>query len=535
MSDEKEKLNREEETAKAETYSDEYVSYETIFGDPAAHRDAAPKQKGKKRVLGLVAGFLAVAVLVGGILAVIRFIPKLQEEEETPAFENIEVLSRKTDGISAVTVKNTNGTVRFLPQRKETDNDSSDGSSSESTVNTAWTVEGIDAAKTDSSKITPVITAATTVTATRKIDSKSAAECGLDTPKYQIEVQDAQEGDYTLSIGDLSPDKSGVYLQVTSDEAIYLVDESSVTAFDFTVLDFADTTAIPALEVKEEQPDYVSDGKLIGFETMTVSGKNFPEPVVFEMNKNDEISSIFSFNIVSPVRRIAENTDDVFKLFSEGLTVGGAYAYDVSDAALKSVGLDNPTMVIDLTVGGHRRIYRIAKVDDEYSAVIIGDSVMIYKVSNSFLPFLDYTAEKFYSKYVYMRSIKELSNLTLTTAAGERYSFDIVYNEGDENAEFVITSDGKDIKAEYFQNFYQEFVGLNLSDFSTEPATGSPEATVTLTYKADGSQKNLTFTKVGETRYRVTDDGTVEGSITSSSYVKLLRYAKRVAENQNIN
>lgn len=529
MSEEKENLQQsaEEETV----YEDEYASFETIFADPAAHKDTAPKNNGKKRLIALLSGLLAVAVLVGGTLAVIHFIPELQDETKTPAFENITVLSRKTDGISAVSVKNAEGTVKFLPTREET----AATASSEATVTTTWSVDGIEAEKTDSDKISAIVDAATTINATRKIDTKSAADCGLDAPKYEVTVQDAQEGDYTVLVGADSPDNSGTYLKLSTDETIYLVDQSAVSAFDFKLLDLADTTAIAGLQIREEMPDYVSDGKLIGFEKLTISGKKFPKPVVMEMNKEGEVASIFSFKITSPVERLAENVEGVFELFSTGLTVAGAYSYDVTDASLAAVGLDNPDLVLDMLVGSHRRIYRIARVDEEFCAVVTNESKMIYKVSNTFLPFLDYTAENFYTKYVYMRSIKELSNMTITTAAGEKYSFDIVYHEMNEDGkEYHITCDGKEITTDYFQTFYQEFVGLNAADFNTEKVSGTPDATITLTYSADGSKSNITFTKNGETRYQFATDGEVGGHVASSAYVKFLRYAKQVAQNQKI-
>lgn len=529
MSEEKENLQQQGE--EEVVYEDEYASFETIFSDPAAHKDEAPKNNGKKRLIALLSGLLAVAVLVGGTLAVIRFIPELQDETKTPAFENITVLSRKTDGISAVTVKNAEGTAKFLPTREET----AATASSEATVTTTWSVEGIEAEKTDSDKISAIVDAATTINATRKIDAKTAADCGLNAPKYEVIVSDAEEGDYTVLVGADSPDHSGVYLQLGGEDTIYLVDESAVSAFDFKLLDLADTTAIKGLEIREEMPDYVSDGKLIGFEKLTISGKNFPQPLVMEMNDDGEIASIFSFKITSPVQRIAENVEGVFELFSTGLTVGGAYAYDVSDNSLKSVGLDNPDLVLDMKVGNHRRIYRIAKVDDEYCAVVTGESKMIHKVSNSFLPFLDYTAESFYSKYVYMRSIKELSNMTITTAAGEKYSFDIVYHENNEDGkEYHITSNGQEIETSYFQTFYQELVGLDAADFNTEKVLGTPEATITFTYSADGSKSTITFTKNGETRYQFATDGKAEGHIASSAFVKFMRYAKQISQNQKI-
>ena len=55
-------------------YKDEYSEFETVFSDPAEHHAKKPSG-GKKRVRAIIAAALAVAVLTGGTITVIKLIP----------------------------------------------------------------------------------------------------------------------------------------------------------------------------------------------------------------------------------------------------------------------------------------------------------------------------------------------------------------------------------------------------------------------------------------------------------------------------
>ena len=62
-----------------ETVSETAVEESSIFSAPVEHNDKAPKNANKKRFVSIIAATLAVAILIGGTIAVIKFIPELKD------------------------------------------------------------------------------------------------------------------------------------------------------------------------------------------------------------------------------------------------------------------------------------------------------------------------------------------------------------------------------------------------------------------------------------------------------------------------
>lgn len=317
---------------------------------------------------------------------------------------------------------------------------------------------------------------------------------------------------------------------------IYLVDSSAVSSFDFELLDLANTTAFAAASFEADISDYSGDdGTLTSFDKITVSGGNFPEKVIIvPVESESELSAYLSYEVISPTHRYAENVDSLLSLFNSGLTVSGAYSFDVSASSLAAVGLDNPDIIISIELAGEKKTYKMSRVDDENFAVINDESVMIKKVSASNISFASYKAEDFYSTWVLMQSINEISNFTLSYQ-GTDYSFDIVYDDSEDAEEtYVITHNGNKITAQYFQNFYQLFVGLTCSDFTVEKLSAEPEITIKLTFSENGASKTLDFVKCGETKYQYSIDGEAFGKVTSSSLNKLIKNIKLVSQNKDV-
>ena len=86
--------------------------FSTVFSDPLLHKTVADGKKGngKKRLLNVVAGLLAVAILIGGVFAVVKLIPKMDDEGTSSTTPKITVLEMADKDIKKVTLTNKNGT-----------------------------------------------------------------------------------------------------------------------------------------------------------------------------------------------------------------------------------------------------------------------------------------------------------------------------------------------------------------------------------------------------------------------------------------
>ena len=530
MSDFPEKENIEETTEPTLTPEEEGS---TVFSDPAEHKKTAVKQK-KRLLPKVIAAVLAVGVLAGGTVAVIKLIPEREEDTSTPSIETISVLDMKSDDFKSVTVTNENGTFKLYSVEETETSDSSDTSSSESTVN--WYLDGYDREVIDSSAAGSIAGYAASLEAVREVTSKSAAECGLENPTVKADVVKNDGSEFSILVGSESPDNTGTYVKLSTEEKIYITETDLKGNFTFDALSLAETGSVPGITVTDDMKDYKGDdGALSSFDTITLSGKNYPEKVVLAPNTDENLSAYAAYMTVSPTKRIADNVDGIFGLFQNGVSASGAYSFDTSVSSRKNLGFDNPDLTATIKVGSVTQTYSFKQQGDGDYAVWYDGAKLIKKVSASSLSFIDYKVNDYYASWVCLQSINELSNFTVKTP-DKTYSFDIVYDDSEDAEEtYVITYEGTKLVAENFQNFYQECISLSCSDYTIDKVINEPAMSFVFTYSDTSREKTaVEFKKASETKYQYSIDGIDMGKINSSSLNKILRQVEKVANGESV-
>lgn len=533
MSDFPEKENKEQEAAQPTLTPEEEAS--TVFSDPAEHKKTAVKQK-KKLLPVIIAAVLAVAVLAGGTLAVIKLIPEREEESSTPSIETISVLDMDSDDFKSVTVTNENGTFKLYSVEENTETDSSsDTSGSDTEIN--WYLDGYDRELIDSTSVGYIAGYAQSIEAIREITAKTAAECGLESPEIRVDVVKNDGSEFSILAGDESPDGTGTYVKLSTNDKIYITEGDIKGDFTFDALSLAETSSVPGVAVTDAVKDYTDDnGALTTFDTITLTGKNLSEKVVLAPNTDKNLSDYAAYMTVSPTKRIADNVNDIFDLFKNGVSAAGAYSFDVSASARNKLGLDNPDLTATVKICSVTQTYSFKQQEDGDYAVWYEGAKLIKKVSASSLPFIDYKINDYYASWVCLQSINELSNFTVKTP-DKTYSFNIVYDDSEDAEEtYVITYEGKKLVAENFQNFYQECISLSCSDYTVDKVSGEPAMSIIFTYSDTSREKNLVeFRKASETKYQYSIDGIDMGKINSSSLNKILKLVEKVANGESIN
>lgn len=532
MSDFPEKENKKQEAAQPTLTPEEEAS--TVFSDPAEHKKTAPGQR-KKLLPVIIAAVLAVAVLAGGTLAVIKLIPEREEESSTPSIDTISVLDADSDDFKTVTVTNENGTFKLYSVEEAKDSDSSDASGGETDIN--WYLDGYDRELIDSTSVGYIAGYAQSIEAVREITAKTAAECGLESPEIRVDVVKNDGSEFSILAGDESPDGTGTYVKLSTDDKIYITEGDIKGDFTFDALSLAETSSVPGVAVTDAVKDYTDDnGALTTFDTITLTGKNLSEKVVLAPNTDKTLSDYAAYMTVSPTKRIADNVNDIFDLFKNGVSAAGAYSFDTSVSARNKLGLDNPDLTATVKIGSVTQTYSFKQQEDGDYAVWYEGAKLIKKVSASSLPFIDYKVNDYYASWVCLQSINELSNFTLKTP-DKTYSFDIVYDDSEDAEEtYVITYEGKKLVAENFQSFYQECISLSCSDYTVDNVSGEPAMSIIFTYADTSREKSLVeFRKASETKYQYNIDGIDMGKINSSSLNKILKLVEKVANGESIN
>lgn len=509
----------------------------TVFSDPADHKKTAVKQK--RRLLPIIiSAVLAVAVLVGGTVAVIKLIPEREDDTSTPSIETIKVLDKSSDDFKTVTVTNKSGTFKLYSEEEKDESSSSSSSSdtSSSTVKTVWYLDGYAKDVINSSSVSSIVGSAASVTASREVTAKSAAECGLESPAIKADFVTKDGAEFSLLIGGESPDGTGIYIKLSTDDKIYINDSSIDSSLEFDALSLAATDSVAGISTTDLPSDYKDDnGDLSSFDSITLTGSNFPEKLVIAPNTDTNLSTYAAYMTTSPTKRIADNVDGIFGLFKSGVTVSGAYSFDVSAASRKKLGLDNPELTAEIKVGSLTQRYSFKKQEDGGYAVWYDGAKLIKKIDASSLTFIDYKVNNYYASWVCLQSINELSNFTVKTPE-KTYSFDIAYDDAEDAEEtYVITYEGKKLTAENFQNFYQECISLSCSDFTVDKVSGEPAVTIVFTYSDTSRAKtDVKFVKSGAAKYQYSIDGIEMGKINSSALNKVLKHVEKVAKDESI-
>lgn len=502
----------------------------TVFSDPTEHR--AVKQKNKKLLPKILAGVLALLVLAGSTVAVIKLIPTKEDtEEQTETSNSIEVKKLDSDKISAVKVINSNGTVEFYSEAVENE------ASSSTETQVEWYTKQVDKSLTNPSLIVDVIDTVATISAKLEITKKSAEECGLTSASTKAVITPKDSDVYTVLLGDKSPDNTGYYLKIENEDKIYLVADEVYNSLQFGILDFAATPAIAGFDKQDSEiaDRFTEQGILMNFDRLTISGANYPEAIEIYPNDDEQISDIYAYIIKSPQLRLAQNMDKIFPLFESGITPSGAYSYDVTPSTLKTLGLDNPDVQMKMQLGKTSVTFKIKQQEDGDYAVISEKSPVVYRVASATLSTVaNYKTTDYYLTTIFLTNIDKISNFTVNTPE-KSYSFDIVKNEDAKSDEedYTITISGKKLVADNFQNFYAHCTLLKTKDYINDNLTAKPDISFVISLK-DGGKTVIEFTKINATRYQCKLDGIGMGRVTTSDISNIVKMAEKTANGETV-
>ncbi len=506
----------------------ENEEFSTVFSDPTAHIEKK-EVKSSKRSFKVLSLLLAVAILIGGTFAVIKFIP--EKEQEKIGKDEITVLDYEDSDIKEITVKNKNGSFNIYSKLVETE----DQATGEALSETFWYLKGYDKEMTSSDALQNIVESAISMEAIREITSRTDKDCGLEKPAVTVKVIDNDGETFTLKVGDKSPDSAGVYVKTSKEDKIYLIGDMLDETLTFTEYDAASTETQKPITLDDKYKSYIENGVVAKVDSITVSGKNFPQDIEFKMNEDSELGGYVPFYVSKPVKRNAENGSQMLALFSQGFDVIGAYSYDIKPETIKKLGLNKPDFSVSARFEDFTYTYKFKKQSDGNYAVVGNDSKNVKKIDAANFGFLNFTEADFYSKTIFITSIDGVKNLKIETKDGN-YDFSIALKEdGDSVNKYIIECNGKTYNSSYFQDYYGFLCALQAMDFEVEKTTQKPELKMTFVYEDKAKEPTVVeYTKINATRYQYAVDGVAMGRIGSSSYNKIHKNLERLLAGKQV-
>ena len=505
----------------------------TIFTKSEPAEKPKKTISGKKRRRNIILILIAAAIVLGaGVFAAVKFLPNVNSESEETTTPSIKIKEVTATDLRKITVKTKNKTLVFNGTLTE----SSTASSGEAEKTVAWSLEGYDPTLIADSSINAVADSCSALYATRQMTDLSL-DYGLNDPAVTVEVtlQNAAEN-YTISFGSLSPDGSGYYTKVSGVEGVYLVAAGTVEKVNTTPEKLANTVIVTAPskdDAKSSESKYFGedDTKLAGFDTITLSGSYYPNPITLTATSNKMAK--YQITVGSKVRYAnEENTTAMLGILADGLVAIDTYKLAPTKADITAYGLDAPDAVVTLKYAENSVTVRAKLYDKEknYYAVTVDGRNAIYAVTAEALSMLDKREADLYNQYAFLEYLKDFSNLKIN-AGGKDYSFDIAYDEKEEK--MTVTSNGAAVDDSLLSAYYQYLVTLS-------PTENNESCAATAAYTAqlkprDGSKAFvIKLYKQSERRYMLEINGEKYGVISSSIYESLTNYVQYVMEGKGI-
>ena len=518
----------EEETVVSEDFdNDEEES--TVFADPAHYNSEAKKVKKAKHPLLIkaLAALAAVAVLAGAAFAAVKLIPEIVDDDNDTD-NTISVTATAEMDVEKINIINSNGSVTLNATVQESD-DSSE---------VVWTVEGVNSDYTDSSLIADAAENVLKLTAISET-AETDGEYGFDDPLVTAEVtlRDGEDEGYTVTVGDALPAGLGNYCRVsTNPDKVYVIDENVMLELQCVATDFAITTGFSGIEETSENTSCFSDGSLVDFDYLSMTGKKYPQSMRIEIQEDEAINAYFAYQMVLPTRRIAnnENVEAMLSLMTDGMQSVGAYAFDPTDETLKQYGLDDPDYIFTLSVAGEEYTLKASVVDSLYCAMIDEDANIIHKMPLSVATFAATTIEDFYSSFIILENLSGLSELRVETDT-QKYVFDLKYTEAtdDTSAVYQAFYGGNELDITNFKTYYQSLISMTPISFESKDIAKT-QMRIVFVHSNGTDDVVLEFKEYSSQRYQVEIDGMPIGLVTKTVYDKFLADTEKAANGEEL-
>lgn len=334
-------------------------------------------------------------------------------------------------------------------------------------------------------------------------DNMPLAEYGLDDPEYKV-IIDLENGEtHTVSLGNITPDGSNVYVNVDGNSEVYMTAALKLTYAKYKARDFLEP------QILDIDMSGVSSVRF----TRTTDGLDITADVSYNANKD-----LTSYHIVKPYDI---NASEYFATLIERIAKLEITAYvDFEPSERASYGLDKPafTFVFEDTNGSARKICLSRNLADKYYGYIEGDADHFY-IDREQIQLLEAPEMALIQNYVAYYNVSELSSIK---GSCKDMSFTLKLDVKDDEA---ISDDGADVELDgrnakirneqgrsYCAMFFESLVCMEIagSDVNAKPTLTDPYSSFSFIGK-NYQTKTIDLVKRNNETYYVFADGVYTG------------------------
>jgi len=504
------------------TEQQEDLASSTIFSTMGQEdRKTKNPGKGKKKAVIISLTALALAVLVGLTVWLVRTAPKSEENSSASQDETITFYQKEKTDIKEIEVT-LKGQEPFTIYQKAAG---------------GFTIETLKSFPAQTNRYSAITNAVATLSAQKLVTEKpgNLADYGLAEPASTLKVTFHDGSGYTLLVGDLSSTiDNGLFMKFADDDTIYISSAAIKANATCKLSDYISTTIVESNTSVEE-----TSTETVSFTNITLGGSLREDPIVIEptpIELTEENTLASAYRIVSPCVSYLNGdiftnlTDNVFGIYATGI----AYIHP-TQAQIAECGLDQPRSSLSVTYKGGKYTLSVGKEFGDAVYVMRDGVDLIYEVAKTSLVWLDYQLADLHTSFLYVIYVADLAELEMS-ADGKTYDFKISHPNSEQPTDVTVTESGKAIDGTLFKTFYQVLITLRADDAADEATGQSPLLTLKLTptKEADAQPISVRFLPTGSHTCGIEVDGQMAFQ-TSISYVdNLLENLQKLMRGETI-
>lgn len=227
---------------------------------------------------------------------------------------------------------------------------------------------------------------------------------------------------------------------------------------------------------------------------ITLSGDNFKEGFVMEVNKESNLSNPFcgyNYVVTSPISwpvKVSSSSMLVFDLTY--LTADDVVVLNPSNSQLEEYGLNSPSLTIDFKRNGRDcTLYCGNKTNSELYVMLKGQPI-IYKLDVESLSILqNLTPETLYGANAMSISVAAISGITVKTSDFTK-NIKVSRSKNDSAASsdddviytYSVEADGEEKKYSTYTNFVKQINNSTIQQWNVKKPNGTAEVEITVSY-----------------------------------------------------
>lgn len=472
----------------------------SVFENSTVFCAAEEKPKKKSRLSPIKKGIISIsslALVTAIVLVVVLFVlpndkDTVTESSSTLATTEFTVMTVDENKIKSVKVKNQKDSFELISEPTTAE----DG-----TASLKWLAKGYE--HIDFSTPEYMVDAVTAVKALKKFNMNDAPTVSSDTssgendpygfnqPYANLDVALTDGSGYNVTVGNVSPDKSGRYIKIDGEgeyashsSLAYLISTSTIDCVGNALVDCVNIVSAPAFVPNGEDDPYFEEGSLTSFDKILIGGSRHKNTIKVICPSDD--LSLLSYMIEEPSEQAAndESINSILTL-AAGVYNNGAYCFDYKKSDLKKYGLDKPYVTYYIKAGDRYIDMKISNVnEDGYYAYTISystdggktviDNNIIYKLGAEGFEFIELPSEKIYFEKLFVEYVKYVKSMTVTVNGQKPHTFTLDHEKGKESNFTVTTESGKEIDKDEFCYYYARMLYLSaLENDETSYNTGN--------------------------------------------------------------